>query len=68
MLIEKFICWDSCPDVGMVVLVYQNVGSVQDCHEAVVGTLLMSPEPIPGIFLGCRPLVDWLNRLERPPG
>ena len=27
MLVDKFICWDSCPDVGMVFLLYQNVES-----------------------------------------
>jgi len=67
MLIEKFICWDDCPNVGMVFLLYQNVGTVEACHEAVVGTPLISPDPIPGQFWGCRPVVDWLNRLERPP-
>ena len=27
MLVDKVICWDSCPDVGMVFLLYQNVES-----------------------------------------
>ena len=64
MLIEKFICWDICPDVGMVFLMYQGVDSVEACADSVVGAPLISPDPIPGEFWGCRPIVDWLN----PPG
>ena len=67
MLIEKFICLDVCPDVGMVFLVYQNVNSVEECADAVVGTPLISPEPIPGQYWGCRPIVDWLNIPEQSP-
>ena len=67
MLIEKFICWDACPDVGMVFLLYQNVDTVEACTAAVVGSPLISPEPIPGQFWGCRPIVDWLNRPGRFP-
>ena len=62
MLIEKFICWDSCPDQGMVFLLYENVGTEEACVSAVVGTPLISPDPIPGQYWGCRPVVDWLNR------
>ena len=68
MLIEKFICWDSCPDVGMVFLLYQGVESAEACPDAVVGTPLISPEPMPGEYWGCRPVVDWLDRSDRPPG
>ena len=67
MLIEKFICWDSCPDVGMVFLLYQGVESAEACLDAVVGTPLISPEPMPGEYWGCRPVVDWLDRSDRPP-
>ena len=67
MLIEKFICWDACPEVGMVFLLYQNVDTVEACEAAVVGSPLISPEPIPGQFWGCRPIVDWLNRPGRFP-
>ena len=31
MLVEKFVCWDICPDVGMVFLLYHNVESAQAC-------------------------------------
>lgn len=68
MLVEKFICWDLCPDVGMVFLLYQGVGSAKACAQAVVGTPLFSPEPIPGEYWGCRPVVDWLNLPARSPG
>lgn len=67
MLIAKFICWDICPDVGMVFLLYQNVGTVEDCAKAVVGTPLISPPPIPGDYWGCRPVVDWLDLPEKFP-
>ena len=67
MLVEKFICWDSCPDVGMVFLLYQDVGTLEACKDAVVGTPLISPEPIAGEYWGCRPVVDWLDRSESPP-
>ncbi len=65
MLVDKFICWDSCPDVGMVFLLYQNVESSEACNGSVVGTPLFSPEPILGEYWGCRPIMDWLNRPEK---
>jgi len=68
MPVEKFICWDSCPDVGMVFLLYQGVETPQACTQAVVGTPLYSPDPIPGQYWGCRPVVDWLHLPERSPG
>lgn len=68
MLVEKFICWDECPDMGMVFLLYQNVESAEACAAAVVGTPLFSPEPLPGQYWGCRPVVDWLDQPERSPG
>ena len=67
-LVEKFICWDVCPDVGMVFLVYQDVDSADECVNSVVGTPLISPDPIPGQYWGCRPVVDWLNRPGKIPG
>lgn len=68
MLVEKFICWDSCPDVGMVFLMYQNVESAKACAEAVVGTPMFSPASIGEDYWGCRPVVDWLDRPDRYPG
>ena len=65
---EKFICWDSCPYVGMVFLMYQNVESAKACSEAVVGTPMFAPESIGGDYWGCRPVVDWLDRPDRYPG
>lgn len=67
MLVEKFICWDTCPEVGMVFLLYQGVRTEEECVAAVVGSPLISPEPIPGDFWGCRPIVDWLDLPERTP-
>ena len=65
VVVEKFICRDSCPDVGMVFLLYQNVDSSEACNGSVVGTPLFSPEPILGEYWGCRPIMDWLNRPEK---
>ena len=67
MLVEKFICWDTCPEVGMVFLLYQGVRTEEECVAAVVGSPLISPEPIPGDFWGCRPIVDWLDLPELTP-
>lgn len=67
VLLEKFICWDSCPDVGMVFLLYENVGTEEECVNAV-GSPLISPDPIPGDYWGCRPIVDWLSMPGRVPG
>ena len=67
MLVEKFICWDACPDVGMVFLLYGSVETEEACAAAVVGSPLISPEPMPGQYWGCRPIVDWLNLPERTP-
>ena len=68
MLVEKFICWDACPDVGMVFLLYAGVDTEEACMDALVGSPLISPDPIPGQYWGCRPIVDWLNLPERFPG
>ena len=38
MLVEKFICWDACPDVGMVFLLYGDVETEEACVTALVGT------------------------------
>ena len=65
MLVDKVICWDSCPDVGMVFLLYQNVESSEACNGSVVGTPLFSPELILAEYWGCRPIMDWLNRPEK---
>ncbi|MBC8282123.1 MAG: hypothetical protein H8E48_15190 [Chloroflexi bacterium] len=67
MLVEKFICWDACPDVGMVFLMYANVGTEADCLQVIGGSSLISPEPMPGVFWGCRPVVDWLNKPPKHP-
>jgi hypothetical protein len=67
LLVEKFICWDDCPNVGMVFLMYENIGNEADCLRAIGGSPLISPEPMPGIFWGCRPVVDWLNKPARHP-
>ena len=68
MLVEKFICWDACPDVGMVFLLYESVETEQACVDTLMGSPLVSPDPIPGQYWGCRPIVDWLNPPERFPG
>ena len=68
MLLEKCICWDDCPDVGMVFLLYAGVETEEACVAALVGSPLISPEPIPGQYWGCRPIVDWLNLPERTSG
>ena len=60
LLVEKFICWDVCPDVGAVFLLYENVETKFDC-ESMPGAPLISPEPDPGQYWGCRPIVDWLD-------
>ena len=67
MLLEKFLCWDDCPNVGMVFLIYENVITVEDCADFVLGSPLISPEPIPGQYWGCRPVVDWLDTPVKPP-
>ena len=41
MLVEKFICWDTCPEVGMVFLLYQGVRTEEECVAAVVGSPLI---------------------------
>ncbi len=68
MLIEKFLCWDDCPRVGMVFLIYENVNTVEACDSLVLGAPLISPEPIPGQYWGCRPVVDWLDNPGIPSG
>ena len=68
MLVAKFICWDSCPDVGMIFLLYRNVESAEACVSTVVGTPLISPGPSQGEYWGCRPVIDWLDLPERSPG
>ena len=63
-LINKFICWDVCPEVGMVFLVYQDVGNEQACVDAK-GTPLISPDLIGNEYWGCRPIIDWFNLPSR---
>ena len=48
-LIEKFICWDGCPELGNVYLVYQGVATKEACLN-VEGSPLISPVPIPGAY------------------
>lgn len=67
MLVEKFICWDACPDVGMVFLLYGSVETEEACAATMVGSPLISPEPIPGQYWGCRPIIDWLKLPARTP-
>lgn len=59
-LINKFICWDGCPELGKVYLVYQGVATEEDCFYAM-GSPLISPVPIPGAYWGCQPIIDWLT-------
>ena len=68
MLMEKLIFWYACPDVGMVFLLYGDVETEQACVDALVGSPLISPEPIPGEYSECRPVVDWVNLPERTLG
>ena len=54
MLVEKFICWDDCPDVGMVFLLYERVDTVQACIDAVragVGSAHMVDGRLPHVLL-----------------
>lgn len=66
-LIEEFICWDVCPEVGMVFLLYRAIDGEEACIDAG-GTPLISPEPIPGQYWGCRPVGDWLDTPGKLPG
>ena len=34
-LIKKFICWDGCPELGKVYLVYQGVATEESLKQAV---------------------------------
>jgi len=67
VLVEKFICWDICPEVGAVFLLYMGVGTELEC-DAALGVPLYSREPIPGRFWGCRPVINWLNLPPRLTG
>ena len=59
-LINKFFCWDGCPEMGKVSMVYQGVVTEEDCFYAI-GTPIISPVPIPGAYWGCQPILDWLT-------
>lgn len=48
-LVNKFIRWDACPEVGLVFLLYKNVADEEPCHD-VNGSPLIFPEPIPGEY------------------
>ena len=65
-MINKFICWDGCPELGNVYLVYQGVATEEDCFYAI-GSPLISPVPIPGAYWGCQPILDWLTVPSRRP-
>ena len=65
-LIKKFICWDGCPEMGKVYLVYQDVSTEEACFTAI-GEALISPVPIPGAYWGCLPILDWLSIPSRRP-
>ncbi|PKB71658.1 MAG: hypothetical protein BZY87_04085 [SAR202 cluster bacterium Io17-Chloro-G6] len=56
-LVEKFICWDGCPELGQVFLVYQGVGSKEACLNTE-GSPIISPVPIPGESWGCVLIID----------
>lgn len=54
VVLERFICWENCPENGEIYLVYEDVDSKQDCVIAG-GRILVSPlTPSPGEFVGCR--------------
>ena len=65
-LIKKFICWDGCPELGKVYLVYQAVDTEEACVNAT-GSPIISPVPIPGAYWGCQPILDWLAVPSRRP-
>ena len=65
-LIKKFICWDGCPELGKVYLVYQGVDTEEACFSAT-GSPLISPVPISGRYWGCEPILDWLRVPSRRP-
>ncbi len=66
-LIEKFICWDGCPELGKVYLVYQAVATEEACLKAT-GSPLISPVPIPGAYWGCEPIISLPKVPARPSG
>ena len=66
-LVEKFICWDGCPELGNVYLFYQGVDTEEACLDAA-GSPLISPVPIPGAYWGCEPIVDGLSVPARRSG
>ena len=66
-LVEKFICWDGCPELGNVYLFYQGVDTEEACLDAA-GSPLISPVPIPGAYWGCGPIVDGLSVPARRSG
>ena len=57
-LINKFICWDGCPERGKVFLLYEGVITEDDCL-GTIGMPLIPPEPVQGEFWGCRPIINW---------
>ena len=65
-LINKFICWDGCPELGKVYLVYQALDTADACIDAT-GSPIISPVPIPGAYWGCQPILDWLTVPSRRP-
>ena len=56
-LIAKFICLgtDACPESGKVYLVYQGMGTEEDCLNAK-GSPLVSR--VPDAYWGCVPVID----------
>ena len=55
-LIAKFICWDGCPELGKVYIVFQGVATEEACLNTK-GSPLISPVPIPGAYWGCEPVI-----------
>ena len=66
ILIKKFVCWDGCPELGKVFLVYKGVVTEEDCFKAK-GSPIISPVPIPDAYWGCQPILDWLTVPSRHP-
>ncbi len=53
VLVEQYFCWDICPDIGSVLLAYQDVNNELDCR-AVGGQAVFAPTPVPGPYGACR--------------
>lgn len=58
ILLEDYICWRSCPGVGAIFLIYQDVPDKTKCEE-VGGLVVRTPVAMPGVepddYFGCIP-------------